>query len=155
MIRRQTIRNIVDLQQQFDQAMVKNNFKHWMASDLTAKQFKLLFYIVQNGTATSKKLSGILGVTPSDVTGVIDRLIVQGLVKRQENPEDRRFSLLKATEKGRMTIEELSHNAVERIITLLEGMSEEELEHLYLGLSAVIRAMHDLTLNNPTPTINK
>jgi DNA-binding MarR family transcriptional regulator len=137
MNQKSTIQKIVVLQQQFEQIMIQYRFQNWMDMELTAAQFKCLFYIVHKPDTTSKKLSGVLGVTPADVTGVIDRLILQGFVQRQENPEDRRFFFLHATEKGKEIIEKLSLNAVEHFTRMLDGLSEEELDHVYLALSAI------------------
>jgi len=142
MSRQQLLLKIISLQQQFDQVMVQHRFQNWMEMDLTTLQFKCLFFIVQTGIATSSKLSQALGVTPADVTGVIDRLIIQGSVQRQENPDDRRIIFLQATEKGKKIIETLCRNTGEHFSRMLEGLSEEELDHIYLGFSAIVRTIH-------------
>jgi DNA-binding MarR family transcriptional regulator len=137
MSKQQIIHNIISLQQQFDQIMVHHRLQHWMTTDLTTMQFKCLLYIVKTGVATSVKLAGIMGVTPADVTRLINRLIKQDLVQRQENPQDRRFFLLQATLKGKQLIEKLNQNASDHFTRVLDQLSEEELQHLYIGLSAL------------------
>ncbi len=71
----------------------------WMDLSLTIAQVKSLFFISNAGSTNIKKLATALKVTPSNLTGVIDRLVEQGLVSRSENPEDRRMTLLKSTDK--------------------------------------------------------
>jgi DNA-binding MarR family transcriptional regulator len=46
-------------------------------------------------------LAGQLGCDASNVTGLVDRLEVRGLVERQSAPHDRRVKLLALTEEGR------------------------------------------------------
>ena len=143
MEKRETIAKIIGLGHQFGENMHQHSFPHWMKMGLTAVQFKSLLYIVKTGDANSKKLSDILEVTPANVTGVIDRLIGQGLVQRVENPEDRRITLLHATDKGEKLIRNLEENQIEHMAQLLSSLNEEELDHLYKGLSALFTALEN------------
>jgi DNA-binding MarR family transcriptional regulator len=143
MEKRETIAKIIGLQRQHGEIMRQHSFPHWMKLGLTAVQFKSLLYIVKTGDGNSKKLSDILGVTPANVTGVIDRLIGQGLVQRVENPEDRRVAILHATDKGKKLITNLEENTVEHMAKLLSSLNEEELDHLYKGLSAFLTALEN------------
>jgi DNA-binding MarR family transcriptional regulator len=137
MSKQQIIQKIMALQQQFDQIVVHHRLKHWISTDLTTMQFKCLLYIAKTGVATTVKLSGVMGVTPADVTRLIKRLIKQDLVLRQENPQDRRFFLLQATQKGKQIVEKLNQDASDHLTRVLDQLSEEELQHLYIGLSAL------------------
>ena len=141
MEKQETIAKIIDLQHQHGEIMRQHSFPHWMKLGLTAVQFKSLLYIVKTEDANSKKLSDILEVTPANVTGVIDRLIKQGLVQRVANPDDRRVNILHATDKGRKLIANLDENRVEHMAQLLSSLNEEELNHLYKGLTAFINAL--------------
>lgn len=143
MEKQETIAKIIGLQHQHSEIMRQHSFSHWMKMGLTAVQFKSLLYIVKTGDATSKKLSDILEVTPANVTGVIDRLIGQELVQREENPEDRRVTLLQATDKGKKLIANLEENRIEHMAQLLSSLNEEELDHLYIGLSALFTALEN------------
>ena len=147
MDKQQTIQKIISLQKQFDQLMVRLRFQNWKDTELTAVQFKCLLYISQTTKPTSKKLAEELGVTPAVITGVVDRLINQGFVHRQENIADRRFFILQPTEKGKHMIEKLNRNIVDYFTLILKRMSGEDLEHFYLGMSAVY---HSFQQNLPT-----
>jgi DNA-binding MarR family transcriptional regulator len=147
-----TIQKILALKHQFDQIMDQHRFQYWMDMDLTTLQFKCLFYISQTGIATSRKLSQALGVTPADVTGVIVRLIAQGFIQRQEKPDDRRFYLLQATDKGKFIIEKLSRIEEDYLTKKLEGLDEEELNHVLLGLCAISRNMNERKQNRVIST---
>ncbi len=139
--KRETIAKIIDMESRFAEKTWQNSFPHWMKLGLTAVQFKSLLYIVKTNDANSKKLSNVLKVTPANVTGVIDRLIGQGLVHREENPEDRRVTLLRATDKGKELIENLEATKIEHMARLLSSLDEQDLDYLYKGLSALFAAL--------------
>ena len=137
----ETIKKITGLQRELAKSMRQHAFKHWMALSMSTSQVKTLFCIIENESISSKKLADILEVTPANVTGIIDRLIEQGLVRRAESLQDRRVVLLEATEMGKHLIENLEQHVSEQSFKMLSGMSEDELDHLYLGLSAFIKVV--------------
>jgi MarR family transcriptional regulator, organic hydroperoxide resistance regulator len=146
------IQDIMVLQHKLHQIYIKNNLKHWLESDLTKVQLKFLMYVVQKHNVTSKNLASTLGVTPSNVTGIIDRLISRKLVQKEESPKDRRFSILSATDKGKELITVFERKTSERMEKLLNNLEDDELEHVYQGLSVVYRvtenAMNNKITNN-------
>ncbi len=148
----ETIKKITELQRELAKTMRRHAFKHWMALSMSTSQVKTLFCIIENEKISSKKLADILDVTPANVTGIIDRLIEQGLVRRAESLQDRRVVFLEATQIGKKLIENLEQHVSEQSSRMLSGMSEDELEHLYLGLAAFVRVtrsriQEDKTLN--------
>jgi DNA-binding MarR family transcriptional regulator len=67
-------------------------------------------------------LSTALGVTPRNVTTIVDGLEREGLLARQPDPSDRRAILLELTEKGRAQVEQLSglqHHLAEHMFSTL------------------------------------
>jgi DNA-binding MarR family transcriptional regulator len=145
--KQEQIAKIIELERQFGDRMHPPSYRHWMSLGLTTVQLKSLFFIVKNSNANSKKLSDTLGVTPANVTGVIDRLIERGMVQRVESTKDRRITLLQATSKGKKLIASLDEHVVEHMAKLLSYLSEDELGHLHLGLAAFIKAWDDLHKN--------
>jgi len=137
----ETIKKITGLQRELAKSMRRHAFKHWMALSMSTSQVKTLFCIIENESISSKKLADILEVTPANVTGIIDRLIEQGLVRRSESLQDRRVVFLEATEIGKKLIENLEQHVSEQSFKMLSGMSEDDLNHLYLGLSAFIKVV--------------
>jgi DNA-binding MarR family transcriptional regulator len=118
------IKQIIELQRKVDRARRQHELEVWMDLPLTMAQLKSLFFISNHGSTTSGKLANALKVTPTNVTGIIDRLIKQDLVKRDNSAEDRRVLLLKTTTRG----EEL----VTRLREVRRGYLKEVLEKLLL-----------------------
>lgn len=70
---------------------------------LTLPQFDVLAELARAGRDgfTFVELSRLLLVTSGNLTGIVDRLEAQGLVKRQPGQHDRRIVRVKLTPKGR------------------------------------------------------
>jgi DNA-binding MarR family transcriptional regulator len=88
---------------------------------LTAPQSSVLRILVREGPYSSADLSRKLYVTPSNITGIIDRLENKGLVKRIRKPGDRRISLITMTEMGESLSKSLKESlAIKQIINLID-----------------------------------
>jgi len=112
----------------------------WMNLNLTIPQLKSLFLIARRGSMNTKSLAEGLGVTPSNVTGIVDRLVKQGLVSRQEDPEDRRMLRIQVTDQGEAILTSLREETVSTMSDVLAHMSVEELSSLARGLSSLVKA---------------
>ncbi|MBM2825557.1 MAG: rdhR [Dehalococcoidales bacterium] len=140
MDRAKLIEEITKLQQQIGRAMGQHPPEAWMDLSLTLGQLKSLFFIDFDGNTNFRKLATALGVTPPNVTRIVDHLVEQGLVSREENPEDRRMLLLKTTDKGKALVAKLRESRMSRMSDILTQLSSAELSALAEGLSAVTRA---------------
>lgn len=134
------IEKILDLQQQADNTFRHFSPQHWIELNLSIAQLKSLLFIASKGKTNFKKIAEALGVTPPNITGIIDRLVEQGLVSRTENSEDRRIMLLEVTEKGQHLLTNLKENRVIFFRQVLSRMKQDELQALAQGLSALIKA---------------
>lgn len=87
--------------------------------DLTVVQLHSLGAMNPGEAIPMNELSCILLCDASNVTGICDRLLTQGYIKREENPADRRVKLITLTPKG-----------VELRATLLKEVSQYELPEM-------------------------
>jgi DNA-binding MarR family transcriptional regulator len=136
----ESIRKITELQREMARTMRRHAAPHWVTLRLSASQIKMLFCIVENERMSSKKLSETFDVTPANITGIINGLINRGLVQRIENAQDRRVIFLEPTQEGKKLVENLEQHASWHSAKMLSVLSDEELNHLYLGLKAFLRA---------------
>jgi len=74
---------------------------------LTAVQLGALHSLYNNGELAMGQVADVLHCDASNVTGIIDRLVAQGLVTRQESVRDRRAKALHLTAKGSDVIERI------------------------------------------------
>jgi DNA-binding MarR family transcriptional regulator len=136
----QLIQEVVELEQKIGRIIGQHAHIIWIDSGLTLTQLRSLFLIANRGSTNFRKLAEALGVTPSDVTGIVDRLVEQGLVSRTQNPEDRREMTLQATDKGQALVSNLKEVGIKHMTHILSLLSLGELSTLVQGLSAFIRA---------------
>lgn len=104
---------------------------------LTFPQFMILRHLRAKGRATAKELADLLGVTPGNVTGLLDRLEREGLVTRARSTEDRRVVYVRLTEEGHQRMDTLRREGPPVVSGLFEGWSVEELQALTAMLERV------------------
>ncbi len=137
------IDEVIKLQMEMGHLLGPIVMESWKQLDVPLSQLKSLFIITCKGSTNLKKLSEDLGVTPSDVTGVVDRLVEQGLITRSPNPEDRRVTMLQATEKGCALLANLRESGAHHMTPVLARLTHADLRALSQGLSALIRALKE------------
>lgn len=145
------VNEIIDLQRQSNRIMDHFAAEPWIELGLTIAQLKSLFFIVDKEKTCFKKLAEALKVTPPNVTGIIDRLVEQGLVSRTENPDDRRIMLLQATQKGQNLLNTLKERRTNQMMKILDNLSAEELSSLSLGLNALVKAARNYLAKESLP----
>lgn len=142
------IRDIIELQRKVDRGRRQYGLDVWMNLTLTRSQLKSLFFISNHRTTNSKELSAALGVTPTNTTGIIDRLAKQDLVVRNEDIRDRRIQLLQVTEKGEELLGQLRERNRSYMSEILGKMSVNDLTTLMQGLTSLVNAVeHDESEN--------
>jgi DNA-binding MarR family transcriptional regulator len=112
---------------------------------LTAPQSAALRCLANNGRISSAQLSRELYTTPSNITGIVDRLEAKGLVQRIRQPEDRRVYLIGLTETGRALGNKLPQPIEVRLASALAkgGIGRiSELRKSFEMLIQMIEAQH-------------
>src|SRR5688572_7163122 len=77
-----------------------------LPDDLTLPQFRVLVLLAQHETTFAGVLAEALGVHPSSVTRLVDRLESKGLVARHVNEHDRREIAVALTASGRAVVDD-------------------------------------------------
>jgi DNA-binding MarR family transcriptional regulator len=119
--------------------MMEYQADKWLSVDLTISQLKSVVYIHSKGRTNFRQLAKALGVTPSVVTGIIDRLIVHDMVERVGNPNDRRMQWLVLTEKGETLLDNIRQTSLADVSQILHELKEKDLEALVQGLDSLLR----------------
>ncbi len=134
------IDQIIELQRKVDRARRQYELAVWMGLPLTIAQLKSLFFIRNQGSTNLGTLAAALGVTPTNTTGIIDRLVKQGMVSRTENPHNRRMLLLRVTDKGEELVAKLRARRRSYLSEVLQRMSVFELTTLAKGIASLVKA---------------
>ncbi|AII60049.1 MarR family transcriptional regulator [Dehalococcoides mccartyi CG4] len=135
------IDNIIKIEGRIGQTILPYAMNSWCKLDVPLAQMKSLFIIIGKGEMNLGALAQSLGVTPGDVTGIVERLVEQGLISRKPGAEDRRVTWLSATDKGRALVTNLVESKSEHMADILEHMSLDGLVSLEKGLKELISAI--------------
>ncbi len=92
----------------------------------------------KNGELKMSDMAKTLGVTKSAVTGMTDRLIRDGFLKRERSQSDRRIVWLKLTEKGNSLSRKLVKNKLDIMRSLFTNINEKD-RSIYLKIIRKIK----------------
>ena len=107
---------------------------------ITMPQAKLLYLVALSGELHMSTLVQRLGVSLSTVSGLVDKVVDQGLATRREDPADRRQVLVGGTPAGADFIDRFRELNARQMRELLEALEDNELEHVRLALGHLARA---------------
>ena len=86
---------------------------------------------------TMGALSESLLVSNGNVTGLVKKLVADGLVEMRKLPEDRRSSIVRLTPEGHHQFQRLARAHNDWIDQLLSGLNYTQRERLYVALGVV------------------
>ena len=108
---------------------------------LTQPRARLLRTLDEGGPQVMSSLSRALDVTPRAVTGLVDGLEGDGLVRRREHPHDRRATVVELTAAGRRTCREMRDGHARLSAEILGGQPDRDLTSTLRVVRAVRSAM--------------
>ncbi len=99
--------------------------------DISEGRVRVLAHLIDRDTAaTHSQLALATGVTKGTVTGLIDGLERDGLVRRVPSPHDRRVSLIEITPAGKRTLHRILPGHLRRLSEMFGGLSRKERKQL-------------------------
>ncbi|MRG91517.1 MarR family winged helix-turn-helix transcriptional regulator [Polyangium spumosum] len=97
---------------------------------LTGPQLTVIKLLEELGDLSLSSLSERIRAQNSTVTGIIDRMEREGLVKRERSTTDRRVVYIRLSEKGEKLAREIQVEPMEIFRSALTVLSEDDLGHL-------------------------
>ncbi len=121
------IENILDNYGRAAGVFDPNRLEVWEELGLTMSQLRVL-YMLQAGPGTpAGAVAAQLKVRPSTATGIVDRLVRDGLVRRARDDMDRRRVRIWLTDRGLRVINELRARNRAVIWKIFRNFSEQDL----------------------------
>jgi DNA-binding MarR family transcriptional regulator len=114
-------------------------------------QFRALVLLSVLGPTRIGALAQRLGVHQSTFTRTTDRMAEAGLVRRQENPGNRREVIVEATESGLDLVRLVTENRRREIERILAGMTDHERLLFLAGAEAFARAAGEPPIETLAP----
>ena len=107
---------------------------------VTMSQAKVLHVVEAMPDVLMTELAARLAVSLSTVSGIVDRLVDQGLLARRDDPADRRHVLLRITEVGSTQLDLMRELSGGRFRELLGSMGEADLATVERALEILAAA---------------
>ena len=105
---------------------------------LTEPQSAVVRNLYNNGPMSSANLSRNLFVTPSNITGIIDRLEKKQFVERIKKEGDRRVALITLTEAGQELSKTLPDPIMKKFIAELADLEPEHVQLLAVAMNQIL-----------------
>ena len=110
--------------------------------DMTLSQCNALIEVGRAGVLSVNQLADRLNLDKSTASRVSDKLVLDGQLLRQEDPNDRRYVVLKLTERGSQTYTNLENRMTAYFEEVMAGVDPAEREMMLKGLQTLAAALH-------------
>ncbi|MEM7029967.1 MAG: MarR family transcriptional regulator [Chloroflexota bacterium] len=111
---------------------------------LTLSQFHALIAIQESQSGcTMSQLAELTNQVSATMTGVVDRLVERGWVKRRRNPDDRRTVLVQLTERGQTKLNAVYKAQEASVGHCLANMDSTSRHHLAYSLKQYLQTLEE------------
>lgn len=136
---------IIELVKDIMKAVKKISRQQFDSLELTAPQGMLLGHLCRYGRMKVSDLSQKMGLTNSTVSGIIDRLESQGMVKRVRSQEDRRVVYVEIMPEVKGAFEKNFKDMERKFEEILSRADEEEINTILTGLETLKKVLERYT----------
>jgi len=116
-----------------------------LGEEISLAQYRVLVLLDGLGAQTMSALADSLGVYPSTVTRVCDRLVAKKLIVRRPSEEDRRAVRVELTPRGRRLVAQAMERRLRLIDEILERMRPEDAHQLARALTYFTAAAGEIS----------
>jgi len=126
-------------------SLIEQNVRGALRSqfDTTLPRFDLLAQLDRAPDGlTMSELSARMMVSNGNITGLADRLVEEGLVKRTPSQRDRRSSQISLTPAGKKAFDAMTPVHEGWIDRMMAGLSRQEMQQLFMLLGKLKQSVH-------------
>ena len=127
---------------------IRVNMRHGHGANISIPQFRTLRFIQRNPNSSLTGLAEFLGLTLPTVSKLMDGLVKQDLVNRQESTTDRRRLTLVLTTRGEAIVNTARASAQQDLTEALSGLSEDELRTIQRAME-LLHPLFESNENQP------
>ena len=111
---------------------------------LTQPRTHLLWVLYHGGPVTQAQLAEAIGVTPRNVTTLVDALDATGFARREPHPTDRRAVLVHLTERGHSIMQAMDAEHETLGADLVAGLDDDDVRVTADALQHVLKNLQRL-----------
>lgn len=121
-------------------AHIIQDFMRFMhQTGLSRPQIHALLYIYHAGECQISEIGALTASSPAAASQLVERLVQQGLVRRSEDPQNRRIKKLRLTNKSLALVRQgMTSNRY--LLDLLAALPPEERQTVHTALGYLVRA---------------
>ncbi len=113
---------------------IRTEMRNRRGAELTVPQFRTMLFLDRNPSSSLQDLAGNLGLTSPTVCKMVDGLVADGLVTRQDSSEDRRKVLLALTSRGQVILDQAQSGTRARLAEILSVLNAEDRETVFSAM---------------------
>ncbi len=102
----------------------------WDDARVTMPLLRVLVYLREHPGAATGDIARNMSVTSSNITRLVDRLVEQGFVRRDEDPADRRYLRHALTAEGEAVLGSVQQKATAFVTHIFDELSDDDLARL-------------------------
>ena len=127
--------------------------EEWIDLDLSFSKTELFSMIIidRYGEMTMSRIASYIQIPMSTTTGIIDRLVKKGYLKRERSESDRRIVVTGLTDKGQDLMNRFKNQISHYIQRIDNALSEEEKQLMY---RIFIKIINLLNMQKPEHTMS-
>ena len=117
---------VLDRLLEISELFQKDMARAFDGTPLTAARIRLLWELQHSGPSTQHALATSLGVSPRNITGLVDALEAGDYVTRSPHPSDRRATIVSLAASARHMMREMQREHAELSADLLDAVDADE-----------------------------
>jgi len=131
---------LAEIMQVIAEEFIKYQNVEFYKAKITFPQFIILELLHKRGVLNMTEMAHIINVTTAAMTGIIDRLVRDGYVSRENDPDDRRVIKVRATSKGNKIVKAMLEHRKDTIMKVFGGVSGSEREEYLNILTRIVNS---------------
>jgi DNA-binding MarR family transcriptional regulator len=135
---------IVELLSSISRRLARSLIPYLEAEGLSLTESLVLWKVRQNQFSHITVVAEQTGVSPSTLTGVLDRLAEKKLIERVQDPSDRRAVLMRATADTDALLERLSAVIDAKVGAVFGCLPEGTLDRLLVDLTGFLECLEQV-----------
>ncbi len=122
-------------------SMLRREGNDLASGTLSMPQFGVLDVLREQGQASMNQIAELLDMRPSNLTGIMDRLVALNLVERFSDSEDRRVVMARITPDGEAALDRITEEKRATLGRLYACISPEERAIYLVIMEKFVRAL--------------
>ena len=112
---------------------------------VTMAQMRVLMLLSAIGEARMSDLAHQLGIAPSTLSSLVDRLVESGLVNRKDDPRDRRSVVVALAPAGTRILDQFNELGADALRSLLEQVPARDIVTVNKAIELLVAAARRLS----------